>query len=715
MMNHSMFMPHGWCMTWNPMLIGLHVTTDALVALSYYSIPAALFVAEWKKQEAVPIRPLLILFGLFIAFCGAGHAIDIVSIWYPLYWLKGWWNLGTAATSVVTAFVLVPQVADFVRMPEATKRLRAEASALQEKQGLLRAVLDNVSEGIMLVGDHDEVLLANAAAERILGPGTRVDWLGHSDTAEEVVRRDGRIVEQFATRVPEYGRLYVLRDITERRASEETRLRLEQIVATMKQGFAILSMESRQIVATNLSFEKMHGYGPGELTGQPIEVLYAGTEEERSAVANAIEKAARRHNFWEGETRGRRKDGPDFIAFERVNLHNEEGRQFLSVTKLDITEQKRLEEEAANIQKRMLQTQKLESLGVLAGGVAHDFNNLLTGILGNASLAQEMLPVESPLQSPIRDVVRAGERAADLTRQLLAYSGKGRFIVEPINLSRLSEEISGLVLLSIPRTVQLRMVLPENLPAVEADAGQLQQLIMNLVINGAEAVGEAPGTVTLTTGTQTVTEADVRTIFAADNVKPGNFVFLEVQDTGSGMDEATRAQIFDPFFTTKLTGRGLGLAAALGIVRGHGGFLKVYSELGRGSTFRVLLPVLKGEEAASVRQLGSRALSGSGTILVVDDEELIRKMAKNTLEHYGYRVLSAENGAKAVDLFKAGDDKIDLVLLDMTMPVMSGEETLRRLKELRPGVAVLLSSGFNESEAVRRFAGRRLAGFVQKP
>lgn len=383
-------------------------------------------------------------------------------------------------------------------------------------------------------------------------------------------------------------------------------------------------------------------------------------------------------------------------------------RDGLALFGRDVTEQRRFNE-------RIQQTQKLESLGVLAGGIAHDFNNLLTGIIGNASLALEELPPDSPLQSGLQDVVNAAGRAAALTQQLLAYAGKGRLVAQPLDLSEVVGEISTLIQTSIPRSVGLHLHLRDHLP-IQGDAAQIQQLVMNLVINGAEAIGEGkPGMVVVTTELQEVDETYIQQTFGPDGISPGKYVVLEVTDTGCGMDEATISRIFDPFFTTKFAGRGLGLSAAMGIVRGHKGALKVHSVVGRGSSFKVLLPVSKGEAIERLQAGGEKNLGGTGTILVIEDEDLVRRAAASTLEHYGYKVIVAENGQVGVDLFGKLAETISLVLLDVTMPVMSGEEAFNRLRSIRPNVPVILSSGYSEVDATRRFTGKGLAGFIQKP
>ena len=372
--------------------------------------------------------------------------------------------------------------------------------------------------------------------------------------------------------------------------------------------------------------------------------------------------------------------------------------------------------EDGRTEERLRQTQKLESLGILAGGIAHDFNNLLTGIIGNISLALDREAPLSPRRRFLEDAIQASERAADLTRQLLAYSGKGRFAIQNCDMSEIVRQISSLIQTSISKNVTVMLNLPDGLPLIEADCTQLQQIVMNLIINAAEAIGpEASGLVVVDTGQVHADEVYLKGTLGADGAAPGEYVYVEVRDNGSGIDEETLPKIFDPFFTTKFMGRGLGLAAVLGIVHGHHGALKVESAPGKGSTFRVLLPALAVVQARQKTAALRRDLSGTGTVLVVDDEEIVRRIAKNTLESWGYRVLLAENGQVAVDRFARKAEEISLVLLDLTMPVMNGEQTFQRLKHLNPGVKVILTSGYDEADAMGRFASDGLAGFLQKP
>jgi PAS domain S-box-containing protein len=373
------------------------------------------------------------------------------------------------------------------------------------------------------------------------------------------------------------------------------------------------------------------------------------------------------------------------------------------------------EQQRHELEAQMQQAQKLESLGVLAGGIAHDFNNLLTAILGHANLALMDLAPEAPARDSLREIEKASARAAELCRQMLAYAGRGRFVVESINLSRLIEELAHLLRVSISKKILLRCQLAEEIPAIEADPAQLRQVAMNLVINAAEAIGDTEGVIGVSTGVAQCGEDDLRGGQLVASPAPGSYVYLEVTDTGCGMDAETRARIFDPFFTTKFAGRGLGLAAVLGIVRSHRGTLKVESERGRGTTFRILFPA--SAQAAAPVEAGGNAppWRGTGTILVVDDEEPVRNVASRMLERCGFTVLRACDGQEALDLFHIHASEIVCVLLDLAMPRMDGEETLRELRRIQPGVRIVLASGYSDQEIAQRFRGAGLAGFIEKP
>jgi PAS domain S-box-containing protein len=467
-----------------------------------------------------------------------------------------------------------------------------------------------------------------------------------------------------------------------------------------------ISSADGRLTSCNEAFCKIAGYTEAELVGHsPTEIgLWIDPKQRETMYA----ELARTGEIAGLETKIRRKDGKTGvmrISARRVAM----GEQTLILTGgQDVTEQRHLEQQ-------MLHTQKLESLGVLAGGIAHDFNNLLTGILGNADLALAELSPVAPARESLEAIESAARRAAELCRQLLAYSGKGRFLVQPLDLMELVQEMGHLLTVSLSKKVVLKYHFAQNLPTVEADATQMRQTIMNLIVNASEAIGDRSGVISVTTGLAHCDAAYLRSCFAADGIQPGDFVYVEVADTGRGMDQATQDRIFDPFFTTKFTGRGLGLAAVLGIVRGHRGAIKVYSEVGRGSTFKLLFPAADAQPRGMTSAPRAQTAKGHGHLLVVDDEETVRTLTRRMLERAGFTAVCAEDGRQAVETFKRIRAEVDLVILDLTMPNLDGEACFRELRLIKPDVKVLLSSGYNEQDVVNLFAGKGLAGFIQKP
>ena len=382
----------------------------------------------------------------------------------------------------------------------------------------------------------------------------------------------------------------------------------------------------------------------------------------------------------------------------------------------DITERKRAEEERQKLEAQIQHSQRLESLGVLAGGIAHDFNNLLVGILGNSDLALLDIPRASPAHARVEDIKTAGIRASELTRQMLAYAGKGKFILETLSLNDVIREMGHLIQSSVSKKAVLKFDLSGETPLIEADAAQIRQVLMNLIINASEALGDESGVVTISTGKITADAQYLSTVFMQEGIPAGPFTYLEISDTGIGMDKETQKKIFDPFFSTKFTGRGLGLAAVMGIVRAHKGAIKVYSEPGRGTSFKLLFPCSPQAHPSTHAPLPpADEWRGEGTLLVIEDEEILRNVIQLSLERFGFSVLTAVDGKDGVDIFQQHAGKIRGVILDMTMPRMSGEETFRELRRMQPDIRVLLTSGYNEQDATNRFAGKGLAGFIQKP
>jgi PAS domain S-box-containing protein len=619
------------------------------------------------------------------------------------------------------------------------------SSMLHEHQRRVLTMIDALPEAIYTTDAEGRVTHFNPAAVELSGRqpelGTDrwcISWklyrpdgtpLPHGQCPMAIALKEGRAIrgQEIIAERPDGKRIWVmpyptplfddegnvvgginmLVDITEHKLAEEAKARLAAIVDFSDDAIVGKTLDGI-ITSWNRGAEKIFGFTAAEAIGQHITLIIP--EEGWAQEDEVLSRLRRGEKIDHFETERRAKDGRKVQVSLSVSPIRDSSGRIIGAAKIarDITETKRAEEHYRAMQ-------KLESIGVLAGGIAHDFNNLLTGILGNASLAVDMLPANHSALSLLNDVVRASENAARLTQQMLAYAGKGQFVLKAIHLSELVQEITRLIQASIPRTVQLDLNLERRLPPIDADPNQLQQLVMNLVINGAEAIGEdQTGVVHVTTAIQDIDEEEASRGARQPKIQPGRYVLLQVEDNGCGMDESTRLKIFDPFFTTKFLGRGLGLAAALGIVRSHKGSIEVSSRPGEGSTFRVLLPASETwREKNPDREV--EKTSRPKTILVVDDEEIVRRTASAALKTHGYQVLLASNGQEAVDLFARMADEISLILLDLTMPVLSGQATLRSLQAIRTDVPVILSSGYNQAEAFRRFREASLAGFIQKP
>ncbi len=378
----------------------------------------------------------------------------------------------------------------------------------------------------------------------------------------------------------------------------------------------------------------------------------------------------------------------------------------------DLTSRRAIEAARAAAREHDLESQRLQSLAVLAGGVAHDFNNLLVAVLGNAQLVQstELSPLASECLS---DITAAAEQAAELSRQLLAFSGRGRFTAQPIDLSGLVLDARRLLQSMVRNRVDVRTHCAQNLPPILADVGQIRQVLLNLVGNACDAMPGRAGIVHITT-TSLVTDAAYMNGLQPDDRVPGTYVVLEVSDNGVGIAADLLPTIFEPFTSTKGGSRGMGLAAVRGIVAGHGAALTVYSEVNRGTTVKVLFPAVSRSDDGDTTPAKAKGATRH-TILFADDNEMVRKFTRRTLEGAGYQVFLAEDGQEAVDRYEAAAGSIDLVVVDLTMPRLDGAATFRRLRSIDPDVRVLLTSGFSEQDITAGLPSRGLEGFLQKP
>jgi len=717
-------------------------TTTALPVL------AALLLAVWFGGPAVGALALLIaLLGLgwlFLLEPPPGLALGEL--------LRLGFVGGIGAGAVAAGHRL--RHAEFTARTPARERERERERDVGERlqvreevrrgEARLGGIIDSAMDAIISVDEAQRVVLFNRAAEEVFGlpaaqaigrplddfipPRYReqhrrdVEAFGrtgetmrtmHTPARAAGLRADGRefpieaTISQFPT---ERGRLYtvILRDVSERARAEEalekSNQRMAMALRTSSMVLFTQDLELRYTWIMNAGID----LPPEQFLGRRTADIF-----ERPEDAEALD-AVKRDALAAGRLVRREVSVVDrgrAITFDMAAepLRDAEGRPVgVLCAAIDVTDRARREE-------LLRHAQKLESVGQLAGGIAHDFNNLLTGILGNASLAKITARSGGDVTPLLDDVIRASQRAADLTRQLLAYAGKGKFYLETLDLCTLVPELGRLVHASIPRLVTLDFAVQPGCPPVEADRSQLQQVLMNLVVNAAEAIGERAGTVRVEVVPTRLAPDDVAGPLAEFGIAPGEYVRLGVIDDGAGMDADTRARIFDPFFTTKFMGRGLGLAAVLGIVRGHGGAIQVDSAPGEGTTVHVWLPVSTSGRHDRAAVPPAEEPRGAGTVLLVEDEADVLAMATRALELFGYRVIAAVNGREAVDRCRAHAAEIDVVVLDMVMPVMSGEEAARHLKTIRPDLRIIVTSGYGDVEALRRFAGTRVSDFLEKP
>ena len=534
----------------------------------------------------------------------------------------------------------------------------------------------------------------------------------------EVLEREVLEREVMALR----ARTAELESILERLAEAE-----EQVLGARAQAQALLDniphmawMKNRRgvFLAVNEGFARACGYPKAAILGKTDRDVWPLEHAEKYMQDDQRMMASGEKLFVEE----RIVEGGDVKWFETLKSPIRDARGLVIGTvglARDITERKKAEEQRQLLERRMQETQKLESLGVLAGGIAHDFNNLLVSVLTNAELALRALSGKadpSYAAERVTDIRNAALHAAELTNQMLAYSGRGHFDVRPVSLTELIRDMTQLLCASLSKKAQVRYELLPELPAVQGDIAQLRQVIMNLITNASDALGDRAGVIQVRTGTEQV-RATLPDLYGPIPLPPATYAFLEVTDDGCGMSEETRARLFEPFFTTKFTGRGLGLSAVQGIVRGHGGGIVLRTAVGQGTTIKVLLPCTDKPTRPALRQPTEPPSSwtGSGLVLMVDDDPRVRSVTELLLRDLGFDVLAAASGRDAIRQFEQHADRIRVVLLDVTMPDLSGDQVLEELRRRRADIKVLLCSGYAEEEMQERFSSQDMASFLQKP
>ena len=620
-----------------------------------------------------------------------------------------------------------------------TKELTRAAEELRKSEEKYRNILESIEEGYYefdidgnftffndamckiqghsreeLMGMNNRDYMTEEAAKEVLKAFNKVYTTGKpaKNLGWETIGKDGTKshVETSASLIKDsegepIGFRGIVRDVTERKIMEaelvQTKKFLQNIFDSSIDGIISTDLEGNVLYSSSRAKDIL-GYEREEPFGKKVYVHYENGVEDAKKIMKELKKKGELREY---EMRFKKKDGEWVdINLSGSYLKNEKGKVIgtLGIYR-DISDKKRLE---AQLQ----QAQKMEAIGTLAGGVAHNFNNLLMGIMGYTSLMLLGTDPDHPNHKRLKNIEKQVESGSKLTSQLLGYAREGRYEVNLISLNQLVEETSDTFGMT-KKEITVHQELSEKLYGIKADQGQIEQVLLNLYVNAADAM---PGGGDLFLKTINVADKDITG--KPYKVKPGNYVLLTVKDTGVGMDKETKERIFEPFFTTKglAGGTGLGMASAYGIIKGHGGYVDVDSKIGEGTIFSICLPATE-KMIKEKKVLSDELVKGKGTILLVDDEEMVLDAGEETLKHLGYEVLLAEDGQEALELYKKNQNKIDMVLLDMIMPVMGGGETFDRMKEINTNVKVLLSSGYSIEGEAKEILKRGCDAFIQKP
>lgn len=634
---------------------------------------------------------------------------------------------------------------------------------------ILKAILESPRDIVIVALDRDYRYLAfNDAHRRVMKQIWNVDiHVGQNMLYEVVGREDDRtkakqnfdralagehfvVTEEFGdenlsrryyedvygpirdARGEVVGLTIYLTDITEQKLAQDQleiyRLRLESLVedrtAALRRSeeryrtlvlnapiAALVHRERRILFANPAAIGLFGAVDEASLVGRPMTDL---------VVSDVVHRMESKDRLTGAEVIVSRRDGKTAdVEWTSIPVDFEGAPATFSLV-VDVTARKEMELERRRLEEQMRHAQKLESLGVLAGGIAHDFNNLLVGILGNADLAlRELAAVEGggeDLRLQIERIKVAATRAAELARRMLAYAGKGTYVVRPIDLNALVSEMVDLLHVSVSKSSRLELELASDLRPIEGDSAQMRQIVMNLVTNAADAVADSGGTVSVRTYEVEADRALLSSMVVADSLEPGRYVCLEVSDTGLGIDDKTRSCMFDPFFTTKDQGRGLGLAAVLGIVRSHQGGLIVDSEPGRGTTFRVLLRCAEGATAvAEASAPDAMSWRASGTLLIADDDARVREVLKMMMSAVGFHVIEAENATKCLELHRQHRGNVVMLMVDLMMPGGGGRAVVAGVRRDGDRVPIVVSSGYSEDALGADLRDDPLVAFLEKP
>lgn len=647
-------------------------------------------------------------------------------------------------TKLITNEDDVPQYVVGISKSIAGERRAKEA--LQKTEKKYQQYVKNAPLGVFIVDKAGNYLEVNRAASELTGYSEdellRMKVTDFHLAEEDEPRIFSTLLEEgFTTEIKKFERkdgsegwwsinsvkladdryMALTADVTELKKLEQelsdSELNLNRAQKVARIGSWSIDLHSSTVKGSRQAHEL---YGLPNRTLNLAEIRDIPLPEYREQLDRALHDLINHNIPYDEEFKIQRATDGKIFDVHSIAEYNAE-RHIIFGTIQDITERKEVEEKRVELQRQMQHMQKLESLGLMAGGIAHDFNNLLMAIMGNLELSMAQMKPETSTFKGLENAMSAAKRASKLTLQMLSYAGRAQFHISQMDLNELIRENMEIFKINLGKNVDLKLELNDTIPAIAADVSQIQQVVMNLITNAAEALENRFGTVKIITGVEQLSQSDFQQNILERNPAAGEYIYIEVSDEGVGMDQETQERLFDPFFTTKFTGRGLGMSAVKGIVEGHSGAIFVESELHAGTTIRVLLPRNDTGSESTTEQRDSppsvkeKLNSFTGKILVVDDEEMVRDVCISMIENLGMEAIQAQDGQSAVRIYQEKSSEISCAIVDYSMPGMDGVETFKELITVDPDIRIILSSGFTEDARLGELRSQGLAGFLHKP
>jgi len=753
------FMPHGYCLVWDPALLWLHVGSDVLTGLAYFLIAGALFYLVFKRRD-LPFFWMFFLFGAFILACGFTHIFAAWTIYVPSYWEEGVVKAITALVSIATALFLLPLLPRMLNLPnlsrtlEENRRLNREleqqVETLQKSEERFRSLIEVSHDAIVIANAQGEILTVNRAAEKMFGYGEKE--LDGKPLAmlmpERYLERHLRGMQNFvATGVSQYlGKAFafeglrkdgseftlelnisswisegqinfggIIRDVTERARLEKETLNAQQrfktLVDSMDGLVYVADFETQELLFVNEYGRKIWGEIAGQICWQTLQNGQAGP---CSFCTNdrLLDGAGKPTGVYVWEFQNTVNN--EWYECRDQAIEWTDGRYVRMEIATNITARKQAEQEKANLEVQIRTTQKMEAIGTLAGGIAHDFNNILVPIIAYTDMVMASETPGSATWQNLQEVYKAANRAKELVKQILTFSREREHETCPVQLVPVVKESLKLLKASLPSTIEVSQRLEAEGVTILADPTQIHQIVMNLCTNAYHAMREQGGIMEVTLSEVEIGAPDA---ILNSSLHPGPYLVLAVSDTGPGMDQATMERIFDPYFTTRKHGEGtgLGLAVVLGIVKKYGGDIRVYSEPGQGASFQVYFPVLGKAEEGLAAILSLPLVTGDERILLVDDELSIVESMQKMLEFHGYHVAVKTSSVAALEDFRLVPQDFDLVITDQTMPQLTGDQLVLEMKKIRPDIPIILCTGFSNTIDDTKARALGIDAFLMKP